>query len=233
MFFDDEKPKINLKKKRSQSVDEYKQRMRKINQEILKSYGEFGGSISRTMAMSTYLIPYSNSSSALLFPIRDLMPSQMQEIVSRYHSDKNDKITKYLFDHLVYEYKILRDSQLTDHEKTQILHLRKIIQDYLILTGSLEVLDAWRIQSIIHSLESSFNVGSLVIPPLSKKEILDLLHVLEFILFQNEDKKKMKEIQSQTNRNKKQLNRELEYLPGLGVRFNQAKADYQFLANKR
>lgn len=186
-----------LYKKATQSLQSYKQRLDKKIQTQYQS-----GEIGRTMAMSTYLIEPTWTNSSLLFPIRRLLPSQIEQIKSnirsQYRTDYYDpylrqpqnkpphkKIPYYLFSHLSHNFEILRDDTFTIDEKIQLIHLRTIIQDYLIFNQSNQQLNARRIKNIINSLESPIIVKytEQIIRPLNQREITNLLTTLDYLLF--------------------------------------------------
>jgi len=235
-----------LSKRKTQSLDSYKKRLRtRCPENILQCNQQDDIFLGRSFGEMVYLIPPENYVSSLLFPIRNILPSEIQAVKeeNRIHlqSFKKDfasimsgqtgqketptKVTTYLFQSFVPVLKILEDPEFTDHEKIQLAHLRKIIHDYLIIGYSYQEMDNGRMLKIINSLESP--IGDL--PPLSDKEIINVLNVLDYLLpvFENQRKKKLQTIEKQTKLYKQQLNKELEYLPGLGKKYKQAFSDFQ------
>ena len=219
------KPRGHLQKLHSQSFQQYLQRlkhMKKIQDENDHGY------IGRQMAMSTYLIPYSDFIAHLLFPIRKPSYHQMDQSIKRcmtsWQANNNDKITKYIFSHLSYDFEILRDNELTDEQKVELIHLRHIVQQYLILTNSLSTLSANRILNIVHSLESPIDG----IPPLPREKIINILYVLDYIIFKYD---KLQRIQKQTlkqrQENKQDFINQIQYFPKYGINYNKAFKTFQ------
>lgn len=235
-----------LSRRKTQSLDSYKTRLKTQSPEhTLQMNQEDDIFLGRSFPELKYLIPPKNYVSSLLFPIRNLLPSEIEEFKKENQIDwsafKNDflsvisgqtiqketptKVTTYLFETFVPLLKILQDPDFTDLEKIQLVHLRKMIHDHLILGYSFQEMDNIRILKIIHSLESP--IGDL--PPLSPIEIINVVNVLEYLipLFENQRKIKLQSIEKQTKFYKQQLNKELEFLPGIGKKYKQAFEDFQ------
>jgi hypothetical protein len=228
----------SLYKKTTQSLQSYKQR---LDNKMKTQYqnNQWG----REMCVPTNIISPTFTNSSILFPIRKLLPSQIEQIRSNISSNyqttdyyepylrqphrapPNKKIPYYLFSHLSYDFEILTDNTLTMNEKTQLIHLRKIIQKYLILHYSNQQLNARRMKDIINSLESPIS-SEQYIRPLNDREIKNLLNTLDYLLFNDSKQSILKKIQEQTKNLKKSLNTQLQYKPGVGIKYKQAQTDF-------
>lgn len=67
----------------------------------------------------------------VLFPIRKLLPAQILQISER--KPRDTKIHRYLFSTKDIEQSILKDSTLTDDDRAQLFHLRKMIRSFFTL----------------------------------------------------------------------------------------------------
>jgi len=211
-----------IQKRYDQSLQKYKQRLQKIPTQRDDAAG-------RTITPIN-LIDDSDFISRVLFPIRQVSEQEMDDAIyntmtSLGHQKRNDKITKYLFSHLVDDYDILSDKTLSNEEKIDLIHLRNMIQRFLMIRSSDQKLDSERILALVYSLE---NPGDEYIPPLSKEKIINILHVIDYLLFKHST---LREIQKETRRkiqgHKQDFIDQIEYYPGYGIKYKQGFQRFQ------
>lgn len=180
-FLTEAKKTYSVKKKSTQSLQQYKKRLA-----LIQRYGIHNDQLGRPM--NIYIIPNILSSIILLFPIRPLTIRQMKNIqtipkeeihqIQKYH-----KIQKYLFEKDFVD--IMKDRELTDDEKIQLCHLNQIIHRYLILEDTVSsFFEPSRIKLIIKSLQSNIQLPEPygIIPPLTEDRIINILNTIEYIV---------------------------------------------------
>jgi hypothetical protein len=212
-------------KKMNQSLEDYKTRIQKLK----ISQQRAGRLLGRCINIDDYAIPFNNASSRILFPIRQLKPSQIQNILKNQsvEQSKINQITNFLFEQYLSYNPIKFIETFTANEKKQLIHLRIIIQKFLIFRTNREFYDSIRIYNIIKSLESPIDWNGDIIPPLSTKEIEIVLHRLQYLIL-NEN---LSQIEKKTKQKKKYLMTELEYYPGFGKKFFSTQEHFTQLAN--
>lgn len=216
----------DLEKRHIQSLQQYKQRVKKLAQ---KQIAQDEGYLGRTMAMPFILIPESKYIAKLLFPIRKPSYQEMDEAIMNVmtdftHPDSNDKdtkITEYLFNPYIYDREYIED-HFNEEEKRELYYIRQVILEYLTLNGSLDTLDARRIYGIIETL--SF---------LPERKMDNLIYVLDYLIFKFD---RLRQIEKSTKKLRQQTKRdfidEIQYFPNYGIKYKQAFLDFQQRVNK-
>jgi hypothetical protein len=81
-------------------------------------------------------------------------------------------------------------------------------------------------------LGSEIIINDVIIRPLNQKEIINVLNVLDYFLFNFQKKQKLQFIENEIKKLKKQLKDELQYKPNLGIHYDQANRDYKKFLKK-
>jgi hypothetical protein len=174
---------FSLKKKQTQSIPQYQQRLRIIQNEQSPRFR--GRARPLHIQQTDFLLISPNIHTAkILYPIRPLTNRQMNNIKQQEQIQNYDQIQNYLFRQSLND--IINDENLQLEQKIQLCHLNKMLKNMIAEHTAipLDFLEAERIRRIIKSLQSEieFPEHGIIIPPLTENQIIDVLNALDFLI---------------------------------------------------